>query len=73
MYAAMYLCIIADFTLLHYCPVRSLHLPRLFLNEYLERITDVCYDYVVDSLARGRDWLSELNGVDITLRSHVRR
>ena len=33
---------------------------------------DVCYDYVVDSTARGRDWLTELNGVDITLRSHVR-
>lgn len=53
--------------------MRSVNLSRLILNEYLERIIDVCYDYVLDTPARGRDWLAELNGVDITLRSHVRR
>ncbi|CAM9242475.1 unnamed protein product [Scytosiphon promiscuus] len=42
----------------------------LFFNEYLERVVDVCYDYVLDSDARGRDWLVDLSGVEPTLRSH---
>ncbi|CAM9438414.1 unnamed protein product, partial [Laminaria digitata] len=41
----------------------------LLFNEFLDRVVEVCYDYVLDSSARGRDWLTELGGVDITLRS----
>ncbi|CAM9426573.1 unnamed protein product, partial [Hapterophycus canaliculatus] len=41
----------------------------LFFNEYLERVVEVCYNYVLDSEARGRDWLTELSGVEPTLHS----
>ena len=30
---------------------------------------DVCEAYVLDTPSRGRDWLAELGGVDVTLRS----
>lgn len=49
-----------------------MNISRLIFNEVFDRVIDVCYDYVLDSSARGRDWLAELGGVDITLRSHVR-
>ena len=52
--------------------VLSANLSRLLFNEYFERVVDVCYDYVLDSSAVGRDWLDELAAVDVTLRSHVR-
>ena len=42
---------------------------RLFFSELFERIADVCEAYVLDSPSRGRDWLAELAGVDVTLRS----
>ena len=57
-----------------HCPsVRSTNLPRLLFSEFLDRVVEMCFDYVLDSSARGRDWLTELGGVDITLRSHVRQ
>lgn len=49
--------------------VLSANLSRLLFNEYFERVVDVCYDYVLDSSAVGRDWLDELAAVDVTLRS----
>lgn len=44
---------------------------RLLFNELFDRVVEVCYDYVLDSSARGRDWRTDLAGVDPTLRSHV--
>lgn len=45
---------------------------RLVFNELFERVVDVCEAYVLDVPARGRDWLTELAGMEITLRSQVR-
>lgn len=42
----------------------------LVFNEYIDRVVDVCYDYVLDTSGRRRDWLAELAGVEVTLRSH---
>ncbi len=44
---------------------------RLAFNEFFELLTDGCVAYVLDVPARGRDWLSELAGLDLTLRSQV--
>ncbi|CAM9904204.1 unnamed protein product [Ectocarpus sp. 12 AP-2014] len=41
----------------------------LVYNEVFERIVDVCEAYVLDVSGRGRDWLVELAGMEITLRS----
>eukprot|EP00903_Cladosiphon_okamuranus_P020686 g18993.t2 len=41
----------------------------LMFNEFFERLTDVCVEYVLDAPARGRDWLVELAGMVLTLRS----
>lgn len=41
-------------------------------NEFFERVVDVCEAYVLDAPARGRDWLVELAGMELTLRSQVR-
>lgn len=46
---------------------------RFVSNELLTSIVDVCYEYVLDAVARGRDWRTELSGVEPTLRSHVRQ
>lgn len=42
---------------------------RLVYNEVFERIVDVCEAYVLDASGRWRDWLVELAGMEITLRS----
>lgn len=36
-------------------------------------MVDVCETYVSDSSARGRDWFAELPGLELFLRSQVRR
>ncbi|CAM9874646.1 unnamed protein product, partial [Choristocarpus tenellus] len=41
----------------------------LLFNEFFERVVDVCVDYVLDAMNRGRDWTAELAGVDVTIRS----
>eukprot|EP00752_Nemacystus_decipiens_P002140 g2039.t1 len=41
----------------------------LFFAELLERQADVCVAYVLDVASRGRDWLTEMAGVEVTLRS----
>lgn len=46
---------------------------RLFFSELLEAHADVCVAYVLDAASRGRDWLTELGGVDLMLRSQVRQ
>lgn len=45
---------------------------RLMFNEFFERVVDVCEAYVLDAPGRGRDWLVELAGMELTLRSQVR-
>ncbi|CAM9691667.1 unnamed protein product [Scytosiphon promiscuus] len=39
------------------------------INEQLDRRMDACEAYVLDSGSRDHDWLAELGGVEITLRS----
>ncbi|CAM9496108.1 unnamed protein product, partial [Ectocarpus sp. 13 AM-2016] len=41
----------------------------LINNELIDRHVDVCEAYVLDSVSRGRDWLAEMGGLDVTLRS----
>ncbi|CAM9438660.1 unnamed protein product [Ectocarpus sp. 6 AP-2014] len=41
----------------------------LINNELIHRHVDVCEAYVLDSVSRGRDWLAEMGGLDVTLRS----
>ncbi|CAN0558797.1 unnamed protein product, partial [Ectocarpus sp. 12 AP-2014] len=41
----------------------------LINNELIDRHVDVCETYVLDSVSRGRDWLAEMGGLDVTLRS----
>lgn len=45
---------------------------RLFNSELLERNADVCVAYVLDAASRGRDWVVEMGGVELMLRSQVR-
>lgn len=49
-----------------------IHTFRLIFNELFEHEADACVAYVLDSAA-GRDWLAELGGVKVTLRSQVSR
>ena len=37
----------------------------LYMNEFLERVVDICYDHVM-----GKGWNTRLSGVEVTLRSH---
>lgn len=41
----------------------------LALNEYDQRIVNVCEAYVLDAASRGRDWVADLGGLEISLRS----
>ncbi|CAB1110556.1 unnamed protein product [Ectocarpus sp. CCAP 1310/34] len=43
----------------------------LLNNELIDRNVDVCEAYVLDSVSRGRDWLAEMGGLDVTLRSQT--
>jgi len=42
------------------------------VNERLDRVVDVCVEYVLNVEDRGRDWIAELVALEITLRSQVR-
>ena len=37
----------------------------LYMNEFLARVVDICYDHVM-----GKGWNTRLSGVEVTLRSH---
>lgn len=44
---------------------------RVLYNEYLARVVESCYDYVLDSPARGgMDFKANLASVEVTLRSN---
>ncbi|CAM9270290.1 unnamed protein product, partial [Ectocarpus sp. 6 AP-2014] len=43
----------------------------LLFTELIARQTDMCAAYVLDSASRGRDWLAEVAGVDLTLRTQT--